>query len=179
MGARDPAAARRRARVGLRTRVRAEAEAEWDQLGSSETYVGYERSGQFASPGGAAFEERRSYRLPERLRLNQWALSGEWTVGRENITLERAGGSIAYRFHARDVHLVLSSRRRDPIPFRVNLDGEGLGTSHGVDLDERGTGLLRDGRLYQLIRQSGEVCDRTFEITFLEAGAEAYVFTFG
>ena len=156
-----------------------EAEADWNQLGSPETYVGYERSRQFASPGGAAFEEQRSYRMPERLRLNEWALTGEWTVGRENINLERAGGSIAYRFHARDAHLVLSSKGRGPIPFRVNLDGEAPRASHGADVDEHGTGLLGHGRLYQLIRQSGEVRDRTLEITFLAPGAKAYVFTFG
>ncbi|MBV9424355.1 MAG: redoxin domain-containing protein [Solirubrobacterales bacterium] len=156
-----------------------EAEADWNQLGSPETYVGYERSRQFASPGGAAFEERRSYRLPESLRLNQWALTGEWTVGRENITLDGPGGSIAYRFHARDAHLVLSCKARDPIPFRVNLDGEAPRASHGVDVDEHGNGLLDVGRLYQLLRQPGEVLDRTLEITFLAPGAEAYVFTFG
>jgi thiol-disulfide isomerase/thioredoxin len=156
-----------------------EAEADWNQLGSPETYVGYERSKQFASPGGPTFEERRNYQLPERLRLNQWALSGEWTIGREKIILDGAGGSIAYRFHARDVHLVLSSNGRDPIPFRVNLDGEAPRASHGVDVDEHGTGLLGHGRLYQLIRQSGEVHDRTLEITFLAPRAEAYVFTFG
>ncbi|MBV8952823.1 MAG: hypothetical protein JO179_01725 [Solirubrobacterales bacterium] len=144
-----------------------EAEADWNQLGSPETYVGYERGEQFASPGGAEFEKRRSYRPPERLGLNEWALTGEWTVGREKITLERAGGSIGYRFHARDAHIVLSSRGPDPLPFRVNLDAGAPRASHGIDVDEHGTGLLRDGRLYQLIRQSGEVRDRTLEITFL------------
>jgi thiol-disulfide isomerase/thioredoxin len=156
-----------------------EAEADWNRLGSPETYVGYERSEQFASPGGPAFEERRNYQLPERLPLNHWALSGYWTIGREKITLDGAGGSIAYRFHARDVHLVLSSKRRDPIPVRVHLDGEAPRASHGVDVDEHGTGLLGHGRLYQLIRQSGEVRDRTLKITFLDRGAQAYVFTFG
>jgi thiol-disulfide isomerase/thioredoxin len=104
-----------------------EAEADWDELGSPETYVGYERSDQFVSPGAAAFAERRGYGLPERLRLNQWALAGEWTIGRESAMLDRAGGSIAYRFHARDAHLVLSPGERDPIPFRVLLDGEAPG----------------------------------------------------
>jgi hypothetical protein len=156
-----------------------EAEADWKQLRSPETYVGYERSEQFASPGGAEFEKRRSYRLPERMRLNQWALSGEWTIGREKIILDGGSGSIAYRFHARDAHLVLSSTGRDPIPFRVNLDGEAPRASHGDDVDKHGTGLLGHGRLYQLIRQTGEVGDRTLEITLLAPGAEAYVFTFG
>lgn len=156
-----------------------EAEADWDQLASPETYVGYERSGTFASPGGASYDERRGYQLPPSLRLNQWALTGEWRVGRESIRLERAGGSIAYRFRARDAHLVLASGGSDPIPFRVSLDGETPGASHGGDVDELGAGVLEHGRLYQLIRQSGPVQDRTLEITFHGPGAEAYVFTFG
>src|SRR6266511_1816679 len=100
-----------------------------------------------------AFDQRRPYELPERLRLNHWALPGEWTIGRENVVLDRAGGSIAYRFHARDAHLVLSPGAREPIPFRVILDGEAPGPSHGLDVDEDGNGLLREGRLYQLVRQ--------------------------
>ena len=112
-------------------------------------------------------------------RLNHWALAGEWTIGRENVVLGQAGGSIAYRFHARDAHLVLSPGAREPIPFRVLLDGEPPGTSHGVDVDEDGNGLLRDGRMYQLVRQHDAVRERTLEITFLESGAEAYAFTFG
>ncbi len=156
-----------------------EAEADWDHLRTPETYLGYGRSEHFASPDGAAFDERRAYQLPERLRLNHWAVAGEWTIGREDVVLDRAGGSIAYRFHARDAHLVLSPGAREPTPFRVLLDGEAPGPSHGVDVDEDGNGLLRDGRLYQLVRQDGEVRERTLEITFLEPGAEAYVFTFG
>lgn len=156
-----------------------EAEADWNQLGSPETYVGYERSAQFASPGGAAFETRRDYQLPEQLGLNQWALSGEWTIGRESIILDRAGGSIAYRFRARDAHLVLSHEADDPIPFRVFLDGEAPGGSHGVDVDEGGNGQLQDGRLYQLVRQQNTIRERTLRITFARPGAEAYVFTFG
>jgi hypothetical protein len=93
--------------------------------------------------------------------------------------LDRAGGSIAYQFHARDAHLVLSSTGQEPIPFRVLLDGEAPGASHGVDVDENGDGVLRAGRMYQLVRQAGGVRERTLEITFLEPGAEAYVFTFG
>jgi Thioredoxin like C-terminal domain len=156
-----------------------EAEADWDHLRTPETYLGYERSEHLASPDGAAFDERRAYELPERLRFNQWALAGEWTIGREQVVLDKAGGSIAYRFHARDAHLVLSPGAREPIPFRVLLDGKGPGPSHGVDIDEDGNGLLRDGRLYQLVRQHDDVRERTLEITFLEPGAEAYVFTFG
>jgi hypothetical protein len=115
----------------------------------------------------------------EDLHLNQWALTGEWTIGRENVALDQAGGSIAYRFHARDVHLVLSAGAREPIPFRVLLDGEAPGPSHGVDVDEGGNGVVRGGRLYQLVRQHDAVRERTLQITFLEPGAEAYVFTFG
>jgi thiol-disulfide isomerase/thioredoxin len=159
--------------------VGVEAEADWEHLRTPETYLGYARSEHFASPDGAAFDERRAYELPERLRLNHWALAGEWTIGRENVVLEQAGGSIAYRFHARDAHLVLSRGAREPIPFRLLLDGEAPGPSHGVDVDEDGNGLLREGRLYQLVREHDAVRERTLEIAFLEPGAEAYVFTFG
>jgi thiol-disulfide isomerase/thioredoxin len=157
----------------------AEAEADWDHLRTPETYLGYGRSEHFASPDGAAFDERRAYQRPDRLRVNHWALAGEWTIGRENVVLDQAGGSIAYRFHARDAHLVLSPRTRGPIPFRVLLDGEPPGPSHGVDIADDGTGVLQDDRLYQLVRQHDAVRERTLEITFLEPGAEAYVFTFG
>jgi thiol-disulfide isomerase/thioredoxin len=156
-----------------------EAEADWDQLRTPETYLGYGHSEHFASPNGAALDERRIYELPERLRFNHWALAGEWTIGRENVVLEEAGGSIAFRFHGRDAHLVLSPGAREPIPFRLLLDGEAPGPSHGVDVDEDGNGVLRDGRLYQLVRQHDGVRERTLEITLLEPGAEAYVFTFG
>jgi thiol-disulfide isomerase/thioredoxin len=156
-----------------------EAEADWDHLRTPETYLGYGRGEQFASPDGATFEKRRAYELPERLRFNHWALAGGWTIGRENVVLDEAGGSIAYRFHARDAHLVASPGAREPIPFRVLLDGEAPGPSRGVDVDEDGNGLLRDGRMYQLVRQHDAVRERTLEITFLEPGAEAYSFTFG
>src|SRR5829696_988505 len=119
-----------------------EAEADWSHLRTPETYLGHGRSEHFASPDGAAFDERRAYQLPERLRINRWALAGEWTIGREHVVLDQAGGSIAYRFHARDAHLVLSSEGQEPIPFQVLLDGEAPGPSHGVDVDEDGNGLL-------------------------------------
>jgi thiol-disulfide isomerase/thioredoxin len=144
-----------------------EAEADWDNLKTPETYLGSARS------------ENRADARPEDLRLNHWALAGEWTIGRENVVLDQAGGSIAYRFHARDAHLVLSPGAREPIPFRLLLDGEPPGPSHGVDVDEDGNGLLRDGRLYQLVRQHDAVRERTLEITLVKPGAEAYVFTFG
>ncbi len=156
-----------------------EAEADWDHLRTPETYLGYGRGEHFASAEDPAVDERRNYHLPERLRLNHWALAGEWTIGRENVVLDQPGGSIAYRFHARDAHLVLSSGVREPIPFRVLLDGEAPGPSHGVDVDQDGNGVLRDGRLYQLVRQHDAVREPTLEIAFLEPGAEAYACTFG
>jgi thiol-disulfide isomerase/thioredoxin len=142
-----------------------EAEADWDNLRSPETYLGYARGGNKAPL--------------EHLRLNQWGLAGEWTFGAEKVTLEGANGSIAFRFHARDVHLVLSRNASDPIPFRVLLDGDAPGHAHGIDIDEDGGGVLDEGRLYQLVRQREPVRERTLEITFAECGAEAYVFTFG
>ena len=156
-----------------------EAEADWDHLRSMETYIGYERGEHFSSPGGAAFDDPRTYGLPENLRLNRWALAGDWTIGPESAVLEKAGGSIAYRYQARDVHLVLSSGKREPIPFRVTIDGGPPGRSNGVDVGEDGTGVLVDGRLYQIVREHGAVRERTMGITFMEPGVEAYVFTFG
>jgi thiol-disulfide isomerase/thioredoxin len=142
-----------------------EAEADWANLRTPETYLGHLRG-----------ERRES---PDRLQLNEWGLAGEWTTAGENVLLERAGGSIAFRFHARDVHLVLSRSRVEPIPFHVRLDGKAPGPARGSDVSEDGGGLLDDGRLYQLLRQHGEISERTVEITFEEGGAEAYVFTFG
>jgi thiol-disulfide isomerase/thioredoxin len=153
--------------------VGVEAEADWDHLRTPETYLGYERGERFESPGG------RPYQLPERLRVNHWALAGRWTIEPEDAALDEAGGSIACRFHARDAHLVLSPAGRAPIPFRVLLDGEAPGASHGVDVDEEGNGVLLDGRMYQLVRAHDAVRDRTLEITFLESGARAHAFTFG
>ena len=155
-----------------------EAAADWDHLRTPETYLGDGRIERFASPGRATFE-RRTYELPEHLRLNHWALAGEWTIGQEKVVLDCPGGSITCRFHARDAHLVLAPGANGPIPFRVHLDGEAPGPSHGADVDEDGSGLLRDGRLHQLIRQHDTVRARTLEITFLQPGAQAYAFTFG
>jgi thiol-disulfide isomerase/thioredoxin len=146
--------------------VGVEAPADWDHLGTPETYLGQGRGGQLASS-------------TDRLRLNQWALSGEWTIGAESIVLEQAGGSITFRLHARDAHLVLAPGSQEPIPFRLLVDGEAPGPSAGVDVDEAGSGVLREGRMYQLVREHDAVRDRTLEITFLEPGAEAYAFTFG
>jgi thiol-disulfide isomerase/thioredoxin len=156
-----------------------EAEAGWEDLLTPETYLGYGRGERFASPDGVAPDERRAYELLDDLGLNHWALGGEWTIGRENVVLAEAGGRIAFAFHARDAHLVLSPGAHTRIPFRVLLDGEPPGRSHGVDVDEDGHGLLEDGRLYQLVRERDTVRERTLEITFHEPGAEAYVLTFG
>ncbi len=142
-----------------------EAEADWDNLRTPETYLGYAGGEPSASP--------------DRLSLNQWALAGDWTVGPENVEVVEPGGSISFRFHARDAHLVLSPAAREPIPFRVLLDGEAPGPSHGVDVDEHGNGLLAEGRLYQLIRQRDAIRERTLEVAFREPGAQAYAFTFG
>ena len=156
-----------------------EAEADWNHLRTPETYLGFERSERFASSGGAASSGRRAYDAPERLRLNHWALAGEWTIEREKAVLHETGGSVSFRFHARDAHVVLAAGANGPIPFRVLLDGGPPGASHGVDVDPEGYGVLEDGRLYQLVREHDVVRERTLEITFLEPGAEAYVFTFG
>jgi hypothetical protein len=143
-----------------------EAEADWAHLNSPETYLGYERSGNRAAP--------------DRLKLNQWALSGDWTVERGHVSLNAAGGRIVFRFEARDVHLVLRrTEPGEPVPFRVLLDGEGPAAAHGVDADADGNGRLDEDRMYQLVRQPGAVEERTFEIAFHEGGVEAYVFTFG
>jgi thiol-disulfide isomerase/thioredoxin len=155
-----------------------EAPADWNHLQTPETYLGYGRSERFA-PADAAPVVPTAYELPQRLEVNHWALAGDWTIGRENVVLDHAGGSIAFRFHARDAHLVLCAGAREQIPFRVLLDGEAPGPSAGVDIDGDGTGILGDGRLYQLIRQHDRVRDRTVEISFGEPGAEAYAFTFG
>ena len=156
-----------------------EAAADWDNLQTPETYLGAARGANFASPGGAAYGERRAYELAGRLPSNHWALAGEWTVEAEYVALEAAGGSIAWRYHARDAHIVLSPGAAGPIPFRVLLDGEPPGPSHGVDVDEDGNGELREGRMYQLAREHGKVRERTLELTFSEPGAQAYSFTFG
>jgi Thioredoxin like C-terminal domain len=156
-----------------------EAEADWDDLESPETYVGYGRGERFASPGGGAANERQAYMTPETLRTNQWALAGEWTIRREGAVLHEAGGRLTYRFHARDLHLVLAPVHGAPVRFRVLIDGQPPGASHGADIDDQGDGVVSEPRLYQLVRQPSRIRDRTFEITFLDPGAQAYVFTFG
>jgi thiol-disulfide isomerase/thioredoxin len=156
-----------------------EAQADWDNLRTPETYLGYARGESIVSSGRILPDQLQTYQLPDRLELNECALAGEWTVGRENVTLGRPGGRISFRFHARDAHLVLSSEASEPIAFRVLLDGRPPGPSHGVHVDEDGNGLLTDGRLYQLVRQHDAIRERTLDIAFAAPGAEAYVFTFG
>ena len=157
-----------------------EAAADWDSLGSRENYVGYERTQNFASPGGVVPDEPRTYQSPANLRLNEWSLSGDWTVQREATVLNKANGRIAYRFHARDLHLVMGPATPGmPVKFRVLIDGQAPGAAHGGDVDAQGKGTVTEQRLYQLIRQPNPIVDRQFEIEFFDPGVEAYAFTFG
>jgi thiol-disulfide isomerase/thioredoxin len=157
-----------------------EAAADWNNLRTPETYVGYERSENFASPNAAVLNQRRAYVAPGRLGLNQWSLAGEWTMGTKATVLNKASGQIAFRFHARDVHLVMGPPRpANAVRFRVTVDGQPPGAARGLDVDEGGNGMAVEQRLYQLIRQPHPIVDRTFAIAFLDAGVEAYSFTFG
>ena len=157
-----------------------EAAADWSSLRSPENYVGYGRTRGFASPEGAAPDKPRMYGLPARLRLNDWALSGDWTMKREAVALNKANGRIAYRFHARDLHLVMGPAvPGTTLRFRVLIDGQPPGAAHGSDVDEQGNGTAPRQRLYQLIRQPKPIADRLFEIEFLDPNVEAFAFTFG
>jgi len=157
-----------------------EVPADWDNLRSQESYLGLEQAQGFASPDGALAGKSRAYAVPSSLRLNQWALIGDWTVNTGAVTLDKANGRIVYRFHARDLHLVMGpSTRGSSIRFRVLLDGKPPANAHGSDIDEQGYGDAREHRLYQLIRQPKPIADHLFEIEFLDPGIEAFVFTFG
>jgi thiol-disulfide isomerase/thioredoxin len=157
-----------------------EAPADWASLRSPENYTGYERTGNFASPGGAVPGRHHAYEIPAQLRLNQWALSGDWVTEEQAVTLNEPGGQIADRFHARDLHLVMGPAAPGAsVRFRVRIDGQPPGAAHGADVDNEGNGMVAGQRLHQLIRQPGPVTDRTFEITFLDPGAQVYSFTFG
>ena len=166
-----------------------EALADWASLGSPETYLGYEQARGLASPSDPVLDQTHTYVAPDRLNLNHWALAGDWTIERRASVLDRTGGRILFpppptrpplRFRARDVHLVMGTRPRETsVPFRVRIDGEPPGEAHGLDVDQQGRGTVAQQRLYQLLRQPGTITDRTFEITFLAPGVEAYVFTFG
>jgi len=157
-----------------------EAPADWGSLRSPENYLGRDRTQRFASPGGATLGRQRLYSAPAQLRLNHWALSGDWTVEKQASVLKKAGGRIAYRFHARDLHLVMGpAEQGTSVRFRVLIDGRPPGSARGIDVDEHGSGTIVRQRLYQLIRQPVPIADRLFEIEFLDSGVAAFAFTFG
>ena len=157
-----------------------EVAADWATLKSPENYVGYERTEGFASPGGAVRDKSQMYEVPGQLRPNNWALLGDWTIKRDAAELNKPNGRSAYRFHARDLHLVMGSAvPGTSVKFRVSIDGQPPGAAHGLDVDEQGVGTVTEQRLYQLIRQTGPIADRQFEIEFLGPGAETFAFTFG
>jgi len=157
-----------------------EAPADWAALRSPENYTGYERTENFASPGGAVPGQPHAYATPAELRRNQWALAGDWTMDEQAATLNQPGGRITCRFRARDLNLVMGPAARGAsVPFRVLIDGQPPDAANGADTDGYGQGTATDQRLYQLIRQAGPVTDRTFEISFPRAGIGVYAFTFG
>jgi thiol-disulfide isomerase/thioredoxin len=157
-----------------------EAAADWASLRSPETYLGYERTGNFVTPNGALLDQSYAYAAPPQLRLNQWALAGDWTVTANAVVLNQAGGRLLYRFQARDLHLVMTPPESGtPVRFQVRLDGQAPGPAQGGDVDDQGNGTLTHPRLYQLVRQPGPVTERTFEISFQDPGVQAYAVTFG
>jgi thiol-disulfide isomerase/thioredoxin len=157
-----------------------EAAADWEDLKSQENYTGYERTEHFASPGGPVRDKPHAYATPAHLSLNHWALSGDWTIKKDASQSNNAAGQLAYRFHARDLHLVMGpSVPGKRVRFRVLINGHAPGSAHGADVDEQGYGTMSEQRMYQLIRQSKPVGDRDFTINFLDPGAEAFCFTFG
>jgi thiol-disulfide isomerase/thioredoxin len=157
-----------------------EADADWDSLKSPELYLGTDRTENFASPGGVTLGNRRAYTVPARLRLNQWALMGDWTFHTQAVAVNGANGRITCRFHARDLHLVMGPADQDAsVRFRVRIDGQPPGAGHGIDVDEQGNGIAAEQRMYQLIRQPKPIADRQFDIEFLDSGVEAFAFTFG
>jgi thiol-disulfide isomerase/thioredoxin len=158
----------------------AEAAADTDNVESPETYVGYERAENFASPGGAIKDAPHVYTAASTLMLNQWALAGDWTIEGERAVLNEPNGRVDYHFHARDLHLVMGpGKDGKPVRFRVLIDGKAPGADHGADVDNQGNGAVAEQRLYQLIRQRESVADREFQIEFLDPGAEVFAFTFG
>ena len=157
-----------------------EAEAAWDDLRSAETYLGSERTRDFASPGGMARDARHVYEAPQRLELNHWSLTGDWTAEAERVVSNEPNGRIELAFHARDVHLVMGpAAPGGSVRFRVSIDGEPPGGAAGRDVDGSGDGRLDLPRMYQLIRQAGAIDDRVFAIEFIDPGAAAFAFTFG
>ena len=158
----------------------AEAAPDWGNLKSPENYLGDERTENFASPGGARPGASRAYVAPSRLKLNHWALQGPWTFAKQYAALDKAGGRLTYRFHARDFHLVMGpGAPTSPVRFRLLVDGKAPGAAHGADVDERGFGIVNDQRLYQLVRQPQVIGDRLLEIEFLDPGIQVFAATFG
>jgi len=158
----------------------AEVAADWADLRSPETYVGFERAENFASPGGAVLNKSSVYASPVRMRLNRWALSGDWTMRDQATVLNKPNGRIAYQFHARDLHLIMGpAARGTSVRFRVLIDGQPPGAARGIDVDDQGNGTVTEQRMYQLIRQPKPIADRLFEIEFIDPGVEAFAFTFG
>jgi len=156
-----------------------QAQADWSNLRSPETYVGGDRATNFSSAGGMK-PGPATYAAPDTLPLNGWGFSGKWTTAPELARLDEAQGRIVYRFHARDVNLVMGpAARANPVSFRIRIDGKAPGAARGSDVDPEGRGTLVEHRLYQLVRQTGPIADRTFEIEFLAPGAEVFSFTFG
>ncbi len=157
-----------------------EAAADWDDLRSPENYVGYLQTEGLASPGGPVRDKPHAYTIPAHLSLNQWALSGNWTIKKDASEPNDATGKLTYRFHARDLHLVMGpSGPGKRVRFRVLIDGHAPGAAHGADVDEQGYGTMLEQRMYQLIRQPKPIGDRDFTINFLDPGAEVFCFTFG
>jgi thiol-disulfide isomerase/thioredoxin len=158
----------------------AQAAADVKDVHSPETYIGYARADKFASPGGLKSDAEQTYTLPNHLDVNQWGLSGQWIDHQQVAVLQSPGGKITFRFHARDLHLVLGpGAAGKPVRFRVTIDGQAPGENHGVDTDAQGNGTVTDHRLYQLVRQKGTIQDRTFVIEFQDPGVQAFSFTFG
>jgi thiol-disulfide isomerase/thioredoxin len=157
-----------------------QAAADTNDVRSPETYIGYARAERFASPGGIRQDGEQLYTEPNHLRLNEWGLVGKWLDHKQVAVLKSAGGKIIFRFHARDLHLVLGpSNDGKPVHFRVSIDGQAPGENHGVDTDAEGNGIVTDHRLYQMVRQKGSITDHTFVIEFQEPGVQAFSFTFG
>ena len=166
--------------ASVEARQAAEIGAELSQLKSRETYIGHRRAEHFVSPGGLLKDKAKLYSLPRRLKLNEWALGGRWTVAPQSARLDSGNGRIAYRFHARDLHLVLGPAAGGrPVRFRVLIDGKVPGADAGGDAQADGTGVVTEERLYQLVRQAGPVRERLFTIEFLDPGVSAFAFTFG
>jgi hypothetical protein len=157
-----------------------EAAADWQNIGSPESYFGYDRAQGFASPGRPGADKQAAYLLPKKLLVNEWALSGAWTIGKERILSNTENGKLVYRFHARDLHLVMGpAGPGKTIKFRVLIDGLPPGTGHGVDIDKDGIGTVTEQGMYQLIRQQEPITDREFQIEFSDPGVEVFNITFG